>query len=108
MPWVILFFAGIFEIIFASCLYKANSTTGQESLYWYGGFVTALGLSIALLMKATESLPIGTAYAVWTGMGAVGTVCIGIIFFKEPVTFFRMLFLLTLIGSIIGLKWASV
>jgi len=59
------------------------------------------------LMKATQSLPIDTAYAVWTGIGAVGTVIIGIFLFKEPATFWRLFFIVTLIGSIIGLKAVS-
>ncbi len=58
-------------------------------------------------MKATQTLPIGTAYAVWTGIGAVGTALIGILIFKEPATFWRVFFLFTLIASIVGLKWAS-
>jgi quaternary ammonium compound-resistance protein SugE len=60
-----------------------------------------------LLVKATETLPIGTAYAVWTGIGAVGTVIIGMVFFKEPADFWRLFFLSTLIFSIIGLKFVS-
>jgi quaternary ammonium compound-resistance protein SugE len=60
-----------------------------------------------LLYKATQGLPIGTAYAVWTGIGAVGTVLLGIIFFKEPADFWRLFFISTLIGSIIGLKFVS-
>jgi quaternary ammonium compound-resistance protein SugE len=60
-----------------------------------------------LLYRATLSLPIGTAYAVWTGIGAVGTVLVGIFVFKEPATFWRIFFLTTLIGSIIGLKFVS-
>lgn len=60
-----------------------------------------------LLVKATQALPIGTAYAVWTGIGAVGTVLIGIIIFKEPADFWRLFFMATLIGSIIGLKIVS-
>ena len=74
---------------------------------WYAGFFVALTLSMALLMKATQTLPIGTAYAVWTGIGAVGTVLVGIFIFKEPATFLRLLFLTTLIGSIVGLKAVS-
>ena len=62
---------------------------------------------MTLLVKATQTLPIGTAYAVWTGIGAVGTVLIGILVFKEPATFLRLLFITTLIGSIIGLKVVS-
>jgi quaternary ammonium compound-resistance protein SugE len=62
---------------------------------------------MGLLMKATQTLPIGTAYAVWTGIGAIGTVLARILVFKEPATFLRLLFLTTLIGSIIGLKTVS-
>lgn len=62
---------------------------------------------MVLLIKATQTLPIGTAYAVWTGIGAVGTALLGILVFKEPATFLRLLFLSTLIGSIIGLKAVS-
>lgn len=57
-----------------------------------------------LLVKATQHLPIGTAYAVWTGIGAVGTVLVGMVFFKEPTDFWRLFFITTLIMSIIGLK----
>jgi quaternary ammonium compound-resistance protein SugE len=60
-----------------------------------------------LLIKATQTLPIGTAYAVWTGIGAVGTVLMGIFFFKDPVSFWRIFFIITLVGSIIGLKAVS-
>jgi len=62
---------------------------------------------MALLIKATQTLPLGTAYAVWTGIGAVGTVLVGIIFFKEPATLWRLVFITTRIGSIIGLKAVS-
>mgnify|MGYP003677503457 CR=1 FL=1 len=67
----------------------------------------ALCISMALLVKATQTLPIGTAYAVWTGIGSVGTVLMGVVVFKEPTTFLRLLFITTLIGSIIGLKIVS-
>jgi quaternary ammonium compound-resistance protein SugE len=60
-----------------------------------------------LLYKAIQTLPIGTAYAVWTGIGAVGTVIIGIFFFKEPADFWRIFFISTLILSIVGLKYVS-
>lgn len=60
-----------------------------------------------LLYKATQTLPLGTAYAVWTGIGAVGTVIMGMLFFKEPATFLRLFFITTLIASIIGLKFVS-
>lgn len=107
MNWIILIIAGLFEAAFASCLGKAKETTGTEMYFWYAGFVVALCISMGLLIKATQSLPIGTAYAVWTGIGAVGTVLMGIFVFKEPVNFGRMFFMVTLIGSIIGLKAVS-
>jgi quaternary ammonium compound-resistance protein SugE len=74
---------------------------------WMGGFFICLSISMFLLYKATQTLPIGTAYAVWTGIGAVGTVLVGIFIFKEPATFWRLFFLTTLISSIIGLKAVS-
>lgn len=96
--------AGLFEVAFASCLGKAKESTGTTALWWYGGFLVSLTVSMVLLMKATQTLPIGTAYAVWTGIGAVGTALMGILVFKEPATFWRIFFLTTLIGSIVGLK----
>ena len=62
---------------------------------------------MALLIKATQTLPIGTAYAVWTGIGAVGSVLVGIFVFKEPAEFWRLFFITTLIASIVGLKFVS-
>ena len=64
----------------------------------------AAALSMFLLAKASKSIPIGTAYPVWTGIGAVGTVLIGILVFKEPASFWRLLFITTLIASVVGLK----
>lgn len=107
MDWIILFIAGIFETSFAFCLGKANQTSGTEMYAWYTGFLITLIISMILLVKATQNLPIGTAYAVWTGIGAVGTVLLGIFVFKEPTSFMRLLFLTTLIISLIGLKVVS-
>ena len=107
MNWIILFIAGLFEIGFTTCLGKAKVTTGNTSLLWIIGFFISLCLSMYLLYKATQSLPLGTAYAVWTGIGAVGTAVIGIIFFKEPADFWRLFFIVTLIASIAGLKVVS-
>lgn len=107
MAWILLIIAGLFEVAFASCLGKAKETSGAESTYWFIGFLACLAVSMTLLYKATQSLPIGTAYAVWTGIGAVGTVLVGIFFFKEPATFWRVFFISTLIASIIGLKSVS-
>ncbi len=107
MSWIILVIAGLFEAAFAFCLGKAKEATGTEMYLWYAGFFVALTISMVLLIKATQILPIGTAYAVWTGIGAVGTVLLGIFVFKEPATFLRLFFLFTLIVSIIGLKVVS-
>lgn len=104
MYWLILIIAGLFEVGFTFCLGKAKETEGTESSFWIGGFFFSLSVSMYLLYRATQILPIGTAYAVWTGIGAVGTVLVGILFFKEPVDFWRLFFITTLIASIIGLK----
>lgn len=107
MNWMILIVAGLFEVAFAFCLGKAKETTGNEMYLWYVSFILTLCASMGLLIKATQTLPIGTAYAVWTGIGAVGTVLVGILLFKEPITLLRLFFLATLITSIIGLKAVS-
>lgn len=107
MNWLILVIAGLFEVGFAFCLGKAKGSSGTEMYAWYLGFILSLSLSMLLLIKATQSLPIGTAYAVWTGIGACGTVLLGIFVFKEPISFMRLFFLSTLIISIVGLKFVS-
>ena len=107
MNWFLLIIAGLFEVGFATCLGKARATSGTSSVYWMIGFFVCLSISMLLLYKATQTLPIGTAYAVWTGIGAVGTVIMGIIFLKEPADFWRLFFITTLIASIIGLKAVS-
>ncbi len=107
MNWILLIIAGLFEVGFASCLGKAKETSGNTSTIWMVGFFVCLSISMFLLYKATQTLPIGTAYAVWTGIGAVGTVLVGIFIFKEPATFWRIFFLSTLIASIVGLKFVS-
>lgn len=104
MHWLILVIAGFFEVGFTFCLGKAKETAGTTSYLWIVGFFLSLSLSMYLLYRATQVLPIGTAYAVWTGIGAVGTVLMGILFFKEPADFWRLFFITTLIASIIGLK----
>lgn len=107
MNWVILIIAGLFEVGFATCLGKAKEAQGTMAIYWYTGFVVCLTISMFLLIKAAQTLPIGTAYAVWTGIGAVGTTVAGIILFKDPADFWRIFFIVTLIGSVIGLKAVS-
>ncbi|WP_417361159.1 DMT family transporter [Galbibacter sp.] len=107
MNWVILVIAGLFEVGFASCLGKAKSASGNDAILWYAGFLVCLTISMLLLIKATQTLPVGTAYAVWTGIGAVGTALVGILLFNEPATFWRIFFITTLIMSVVGLKFVS-
>ncbi|GGH35088.1 DMT family transporter [Dyadobacter endophyticus] len=107
MNWIILIVAGLFEVVFASCLGKVRETSGNEMYLWFTGFLISMTVSMALLLKATQTLPIGTAYAVWTGIGAVGTVLVGILVFKDPVSFWRIFFISSLILSIAGLKMVS-
>ncbi len=107
MNWILLVIAGLFEVGFASCLGKAKESTGNNATIWMAGFFVCLSISMYLLYKATQTIPIGTAYAVWTGIGAVGTVLVGILFFKEPSDFWRLFFISTLIASIVGLKLVS-
>jgi len=102
MNWIILIIAGFFEVGFTTCLKLSNNFTNVK---WSIGFLISITLSFILLNKATQTLPMGTAYAVWTGIGAVGTVIIGISYFNEPATFWRIFFICTLIGSIAGLKF---
>ncbi len=107
MCWFLLIIAGLFEVGFATCLGKARETTGATATFWYLAFLICLTVSMLLLIKASKELPIGTAYAVWTGIGAAGTVIAGIVLFKEPADFWRILFLSTLIASIAGLKFVA-
>ena len=107
MNWIILIIAGLFEVGFTTCLGKAKESTGSTSALWLTGFLVCLTLSMILLFRAIQTLPIGTAYAVWTGIGAVGTALIGILLFREPTDFWRLFFIFTLIGSIVGLKVVS-
>ena len=104
MNWIILIIAGLCEVGFTYCLGRAKCVTGLEWWAWMGGFVVISIMSMVLLAKATETLPIGTAYPVWTGIGAVGTVLVGIFIFHEPATLWRLFFITTLIATIVGLK----
>lgn len=107
MNWFLLVVSGCVELVFTFCLSKASKTEGLEKGLWSIGTASAIALSLYIVTKVLKTLPIGTAYAVWTGIGAVGTVIIGIVFFKEPVSFGRLFFIFTLIVSIVGLKVVS-
>ena len=107
MAWIVLVIAGLFEVGFTTCLTKATESNGTAYIIWLLGFFVSMCMSMYLLYRATLTLPMGTAYAVWTGIGAAGTAIIGILFFKEPVHLWRVFFLFTLIASIIGLKYVT-
>ena len=107
MNWLLLIIAGLFETGFALCLGKAKEATGTTYWGWMSGFLICLIISMILLYYASRTLPIGTAYAVWTGIGAAGTVILGFFLFNEPATFWRIFFLSTLIFSVVGLKFVS-
>ena len=102
--WTALVLAGLFEVGFTSSMKLSASTSNK----WYiATFWVLVISSFMLIYEAMKTIPVGTAYAVWTGIGAVGTAIIGIAFFKDPATFWRVFFLTLLIGSIAGLKVVS-
>ena len=102
--WIYLTIAGVLEVGFASMIkLTENFTKLMPTLIF---LVFASG-SFYALTKAVESIPIGTAYAIWTGIGAFGTIIIGIYFYNEPASLLRIFFLCTLVGSIVGLKLVS-
>ena len=105
MNWFILFIAGLCEVGFTTCLGKAKEAAGNLYYWWIGGFLFFLIMSMVLLYKATQTLPLGTAYAVWTGIGAVGTAIAGIVLFNEPRDFPRLFFIFLIVAGIAGLKF---
>ncbi|MDO9472430.1 MAG: quaternary ammonium compound efflux SMR transporter SugE [Caulobacter sp.] len=104
MAWIILFVAGLFEIGWAVGL---KYTEGFTRLWPTVGTGVSLVLSMALLGLALKTLPLGTAYAVWTGIGAVGTALFGILVLKEPATAARLVCLCLIVAGILGLKLFS-
>jgi len=105
MNWILLLLAGLFEVGFTTCLKMSD---GFTKLLPSLGFVLFSVTSFILLNRVIKTIPLGTAYAVWTGIGAVGTVLMGIIFFKESVEMLKLFFIFLLVASIIGLKLVSV
>jgi quaternary ammonium compound-resistance protein SugE len=101
MGWVYLFLAGAIEVAFTTAI---RFTDGFTKLWPTAIVLSLAAISFFFVAKATATIPLGTAYAVWGGLGAIGTVAIGILYFDEPVTFWRMFFLSMLILSIGGLK----
>jgi len=104
MSWMFIVVAGLFEIAWAIGLKYSNGFTKPiPSLFT----VVTLAISMVLLAKGAKNLPIGTAYAVWTGIGAVGTALLGVYLFEEPITSLRLLFITLIIAGIVGLHTVS-
>ena len=104
MTWFILIVAGLFEIVWAIGLKYSEGFTRL-----WPTVITIIGMiiSMTLLGFAMRTLPVGTAYAVWTGIGAAGTVILGIMLFGEPATFIRIVCIMMILGGILGLKFLS-
>jgi quaternary ammonium compound-resistance protein SugE len=105
--WILLIIGGVFEAGFAVSLGKAQDSIGKEKWMWLASFAICVSISMFLLyrsMGGARPIPVGTAYAVWAGIGAVCSVVFGIFIFSEPVTVWRMVFLSTLIISLVGLQ----
>lgn len=104
MGWIYLLAAGLFEIGFTTAL---RFSDGFTRLWPVAIFMACIIASFIMFDRAVQTIPVGTAYAVWASIGAVGTVILGILAFGEPVSFWRVFFITTLIGSIVGLKLVS-
>ena len=102
--WLILLVAAAFEIVWAAGL---KTTHGFTKLWPSVGVITAMAISMWLLAVAARTLPIGTAYSVWTGIGAVGASIAGMLWFNESASLVRLLCICLIIAGIIGLKLAS-
>lgn len=101
MAWLWLIIGGLFEIGFTTSL---RFVDGFKNVPWTLAFLVSVAISMALLELAARSIPMGTAYAVWGGIGAVGTVIVGIAFFDEPATLIRILLILAIVAAIAGLR----
>ena len=101
MAWFWLVLGGLFEVGFTTSLRYVD---GFRNVPWTIAFIVSVTISMGLLELAARTIPMGTAYAVWGGIGAVGTVLVGIAFFNEPSTFIRILLIFAIVAAIAGLK----
>ena len=101
MAWIYLIIGGLFEVGFTTSL---RFVEGFRNLPWTLVFLASVTVSMALLELAARSIPMGTAYAVWGGIGAVGTVIVGMLWFHEPATTVRLLLILAIVGAIAALR----
>jgi len=106
MEWIYLLIAGVFEVGWPLG-FKLSQVQASNKWLWIAFSVVSMALSGLFLWMAQRNIPIGTAYAVWTGIGAAGTFIIGIVFFKDPATLLRMLSVLLIMMGIVGLKLAN-
>jgi quaternary ammonium compound-resistance protein SugE len=104
VAWFLLILGGLFEVGFTTCL---RFVDGFRNIPWTLGFLGSVTLSMGLLEAASRSIPMGTAYAVWGGIGALGTVLVGIFFFQEPTTPVRIVLIFGLVACIAGLKLSA-
>ena len=103
MAWILLIIAGLFEIGWPLG-FKLPSMHSKYFIWFIGLSILSMGLSGYFLYLAQKSIPIGTAYVIWTGIGAIGTVLLGILFFHDSANIFRLLFLSLILIGIVGLK----
>ena len=103
MAWILLIIAGLFEIGWPLG-FKLASVHSKYFIWFIGLSILSMGLSGYFLYLAQKSIPIGTAYVIWTGIGAIGTVLLGILFFHDSANIFRLLFLSLILIGIVGLK----
>ncbi len=101
MAWFLLILGGLFEVGFTTSL---RFVDGFRNLPWTLAFLVSVSLSMGLLERAARTIPMGTAYAVWGGIGAVGTVVVGMTLFSEPTTTIRVLLILVIVAAIAGLR----
>ncbi|HKX92419.1 MAG TPA: multidrug efflux SMR transporter [Sphingomicrobium sp.] len=101
MAWIWLIVGGLFEVGFTTAL---RFVDGFRDMKWTLAFLVSVTISMALLELASRSIPMGTAYAVWGGIGAVGTVLVGIAFFDEPAALVRILLIFVIVAAIAGLR----
>lgn len=101
MAWLWLVLGGLFEVGFTTCL---RNVEGFRNVPWTIGFLVSVTLSMTLLELAGRTIPLGTAYAVWVGIGALGTVIVGILWYQEPASLPRVLLMLGVVACIAGLK----
>ena len=101
LAWTLLLIGGCFEVAFTTCL---RFVDGFRNVPWTVGFLVSVALSMGLLELASRTIPMGTAYAVWGGIGALGTVLVGILWFNEPAATVRILLIFALVACIVGLR----